>query len=281
MADPKISVSIKGLAFCRPINPTGADPRGQFQVLFLHPDNQHVINLRIEQQFGSSPPYVITDTLPVKSLLRITAGASVTSQLPSGTSRLDLVNIFELHDISESTVELKPNPIIARSVMVIPSSRFYSKTLTKRFHEYWVYDKVSTPHRKTLIDATMTQRPRRLIGQEIGVEFSVPTGNEFKLELTVAPAVTVTKTYPLPMLPDVAYKIQVDNTCHEHSCGNDFAYYYEILDGGGKEIEEFPIVPAVTGTPSESLEAACNPVWGSPDCDLEYYYLHGTCGPAR
>lgn len=277
MAETIVNVIVTGLAFCRPITATDRPPRGELQILFLHPDPQHNVKLKITKMIGADPPVTIAEeTLPnptpadpVRSQLRISADTEVRSDRPIGSSKVDLVDLFQLHRDSHNPVSmrLKPPPVIDRSYLTIPSANYYTKSLTDLNHEFWVYNKRSIPNSKTLITGF-----RKPIGREIGVDFQIPMQKELHLDLIRPTA----KNYPLPTIADVTYTITFDNTCHEHTCGNDFAYYYEVLESGEIEIEEFPLRRAITGG-GQSLEAACNPAFGDPSCNLENYYLNGAC----
>jgi hypothetical protein len=264
-----VTVVVTGLAFCKPIPATGL--RGEMKVLFIHPDEEHVVTMKIETKIGTQVSSIVEETFEPGFRLRFTA----TDEMVTSTRHApgNLINIFDLHGAANPVVMRTRTSVppvkIARSLLTIPSSQFYSKSSTDLNHEFWLYNTMANT--KSRIDRGASTRA--VIGRELGVEFMIPAAKEMQLNLEF-PAV---KSYPLPTIPNTVHTVTFDNTCHQHSCGNDFGYYYEILNGSGMEIEEFPIRKAVTATPGQSLEAACNPIWGEPPCNFDTYAQSGSC----
>lgn len=254
----QVLIVIKGLAYCQPVKPGAAD-RGQLLVTFIHPDEHHRVKMTIKDQIGTNPATSRpVELLEVGDRIEFTAAdMAITSTIPAGTGNTDITNIFALHRRAPGfKLELRPEGDInvGRTHLVIPSDKFYSRALTTLQQEYWVYD--TTANTKTLPSA------RKEVANEVRVDFDIPPGLAVGLNRLAPNA----ENFPLPTVQDITYIVEFDNGCHDHSCGNDFGYYYELFDNStnGVEMDQFTIRLPILSSDPETLDAACNPIWGDP-----------------
>lgn len=253
----KVQIVIKGLAYCQPVV-RSAGNRGQLLVTFIHPDAHHKVRMTIKDKIGTNPE----TSRPVESIavgdrIEFTAADMlITSSNPPGTNNADITNIFALHRRPPGFhLELRQEADIniLRTHMVIPSDQFYSRAFTTLPQEYWVYN--------TSTNTKTSPSARKAVANEVRVDFDIPSNLAVVLR-----RMSDGKTYPLPSVQDITYTVELDNGCHDHSCGNDFGYYYELFNNSQNNIEmdQFTIrMPILTADP-ETLDAACNPIWGDP-----------------
>lgn len=256
-----VDISITGLALCRPVSAAQHPPYGQSQILLLHPPG-HQLKITVQRDGTSvhvrkEPEYKMSITALGKTEPREVGFA------PPYLNHL--VNLVTSHR-GHGTLTFKPRTSTNMKVsnLLIPSNMIYTTTQTTLEHELWVY-KHKTGSVSTKVHSGV---PRAKLWRDMEFSFNVPDNvSELNLNIT-SPFHEVHQ-----LLHDGAsHKIIFDNDCHGDFCGNDFGYYYEILEGKDAgyfvEIEEFPILPKVPKTPPIETEAACNPVIVDPAPDL-------------
>lgn len=253
MPDTKVTVKIKGLAFCHM-------SQDKLEVLFLY-TRKHALKLLIRKDG------VIQDPVALPKRCNMSLDLTRTTATPGRGVDDDCSRIIDFNKhLHEAQIKLKENQQHLLSYLTIPRPYCYTIRESKYYHEFW---KIEADGRRTRKD--VGGEPKRKIGLEMGADFLIqPAGG---LQINVAGAVN--DSFPFPQADNITrYEITFDNSCSYQDCGNDFIDYYEILEERGKNVrfEEVPL----EGPPFND-EAACNVTKGDPSCDLLRYYQTGTC----
>lgn len=277
-----LEVTIRGLVLCRPIVADGVT-----QMIFPHAPG-HMLKLTMTKyDQNDNPVDVIVEKLPVVNTLALTTenGARAITPVDSHGDPLgnDLVDIVDLHN-RVLPVPMPPTPSLnlrnradvklPMSYFTLPTHILFADAHTNGVFEFWTHKTRATPPSR--LREYFPNADRR-IPQAVTVKFEILAGSG-----SLIPAVKLRLQKPFDNLykfvhdPAYNYQIVLDNHCDGNSCGADFGYYYELLEGrdGNQyqvEMEEFPIKRPLTGGSPDSL-AACNPVLGDTKEDLEDWY---------
>lgn len=276
-ADMKVTIDITGLAIVNP-----RTQGSNMQVLFLHPDSHHRIELKTVR--AGTNPFTVTEKLRARSKMefKITPGVKVKTPVPDDHPEY-LANIRELH--SPNTLSIKSSPNLDKSFLSIPANTFGARVVTNLPHTFWKFNPSANPHVKPL-KAIMDQNVipgevdgnvpfGKRVGKEVKISFLVPEGESITLEFQKPLKRTATFDYE----ENISYTLRFDNECKGHPCINDFGYYYELYkdDDDGSEIDEVPNRPPAELTPGTDLQAACNPIEDLSNCDLGLIFEDKPC----
>jgi hypothetical protein len=266
-----VDIRITGLAICRPIAPTAGFPDGQSQILIIHPPN-HSVAVRVETVGGPPPPPI---PAAAEYKMSVTTAGSTRGQTVSPTLADDLnalVNIVTKHRTygSGNTITLKPKAATKMKVsyLTIPSSLIYTDMYTKGDHETWSHKfKAYIPGGPNPAYRNPADGTRAKLRNNMLLRFNVP--NDARSSLTLNILSPTPQSIPLKHLAGGGHTIYFDNDCGGKTCGNDFGYYYEIVedkDAGNffYEMEQNLVRPPVPPTGGLDSEASCNPVIAFP-----------------
>jgi len=260
----ELTVIIKGIAFCRPA-------AAGTQVLFPHaPGHKLKVSRAV---FGglADPP----QTFPGENVLAITLEGKASPMDPVPPVN-DLINIVDWHLQAGSSLKFKQRNPDARSMRIsflsLPAPKIFSSGPSEHKFEIWAHrTKGGSPPLRDYLG-----QPAGLnLAEEAMVKFQIP-GAPAAVKLTINGNLVQTFQHQA----GVNFVLTLDNHCHNQPCIADFGYYYEMLEGTDNkgynvELDEFPIrIPSVSIIDADS-EAACNPVYGDTECDLNTWRLGG------
>lgn len=241
------TIYITGLALCRHLG-------GKWEVLFLHPvDSDHKLRVTIIEKFVTGPPDY---TKPPKFNKDLTgARIDVTAQKVMAPAKpahknhdwldeRDMCKLIDMDYLHFPGVEVKPNPAISHSYLSVSDSIFYTAK--------------STPHLYKIQEVTNGSIfETRQIGYAIGADIECDKDGAILLNV---PGQVVP---PLSKKPGVRYDITFDNSCENAGGGEDFDYYYKILEDTEKQytlVKQPTLPPGGIGLLTD--EGSCNPVEG-------------------
>jgi hypothetical protein len=293
----RVDVVFRGLAFCHSTS-------GNTKVIFPHAPN-HSLTLRITR-VGTTDPVEEIEMYDENFInIELTGSASVGKPpLDSSGHSLtnDMVNLTKLHkDYSKPNpvVKLRPRIVdgIGFSYLSMPNGNLFSSSHATVTYEHWVHQKYA----KGIVPPPVPDPfpdPNRYYQQDIA-RLAAEALSPFEVDPRTPGAVHLkfgrfdlekyqahpqvppfTRTFSFYHEDTVNYQVVLDNHCHGNSCGADFGYYYELIQGmtddfSEVEMELFPAERFETGFPDS--EASCNPVMGEPpSCDLESWFF-GLC----
>jgi hypothetical protein len=267
MANSKATIVITGRVICRYGN--------GIEALFVHADAEHELHLKITTTKGIRP--VVQDVLlPRRVQMKFTLN-NVDFLPPDSDAALitRISDIDELHEMAPNThVQLKPLTLSdpqspSTSHMPALNGNWYAHVKHDAVYDIWSHN---TQTRVKTYKKTIGENPNEELGDEIRAAYDIkPLNSSITLEVIPedGPAMP---PFVFENKDGSSFEIRLDNSCPPENCGDDFTLYYKVLEGEGIEIEQLP-------PPSKSLEAACNPIFSKPDCDMFMYYKNGNCGP--
>lgn len=253
------TVFITGLALCRQKN-------NNWEALFIHPENtKHILKIWIDK-FDLSTGQKTEEVLPkieIQSQGKITITTEDSRRPPSieynnGDFGVEMdfcwaINLNNLHPEGITMIE---DQHLRTSHLSIFDSTFYTSERTRKKYKL---QQQGNPHPREI----------RRIGDVIGADIECLDNGKIIVEIQGH------ETRALSQENGFRYHIYLANTCQIDDCGReiDFKYYYDFLTPNSGNPFDLDDVNDYL----RNDEAACNPVKGDPECDLERYFQTGKC----
>lgn len=265
---PTATVLITGLAICKKRDDLRPP---KWEVLFFNPRVQgkdHLLKIEVLEISAANPRGIHILQPKIVSGRKI-AIIATNPKPPLESEHLhgkfidpqDMVWCMNFRTIHSTAQLIEPPPaadIADLSYMTIENSQFYTFKRTEKDYE--------------LKRGAQPQVFNRQIAEKLGANIDCEDGGEVQIKLDDRPIQGLIR--PLRKMPDIRYEIILTNLCNGPD-EIDFKHYYKIYNVS--ESERFNLRDT---SPDVSLDAACNPIKGDPNCNLELYYTEGKCSQA-